>query len=487
MRMENRLSGRFKMEPFGGERILIGHFRVGRTDGVSLQISAWKEILTKAGAKVALVSGSYNCGADFEIPHLENQLDSEVYRVDEGAFDRADAFADEKSFKEAFGRISKAVENGVRKAVAEFSPTRMIISNIFSVGENIAAAEGILKVLDEVSVPTLLINHDLYWENRRYDHPLFSFVQTYLAENFPPKRSYISHACINSLRQGGLVRRKGVHVDLLPDSLDFNRVLQDKNAQCAKLLRQFGIQPEDIMVLQATRVVRRKNIELAVDFVRELSKSSRVQMIKKRGLYSGRGFDPARNKIVLVIAGYAERRDQWYLQKVIDYAKKQGVYFVHLDGAFNGYPNGHWQRKPGLLDLHIYADLVTYLSSAEGFGNQFLEAVLSKTPVVVFEYSVFQADIKPKGFEVISLGREMGINTDTGLSLCPEVVLKRAASQAVDLLTDPRSYRLMVEKNFEIGRENFSFENTLERFIKIMKPGYVERARRWMRNVEVDV
>jgi glycosyltransferase involved in cell wall biosynthesis len=54
-------------------------------------------------------------------------------------------------------------------------------------------------------------------------------------------------------------------------------------------------------------------------------------------------------------------------------------------------------------DVYAFADLVTYPSLWEGFGNQLLEAIGGQLPIVLFEYPVYRVDIAPLGFSVISL------------------------------------------------------------------------------------
>ena len=54
-----------------------------------------------------------------------------------------------------------------------------------------------------------------------------------------------------------------------------------------------------------------------------------------------------------------------------------------------------------LGDVYPHADLVTYPSSIEGFGNAFLEAVYYRRPILVNNYSIYEVDIKPKGFRVV--------------------------------------------------------------------------------------
>ena len=56
-----------------------------------------------------------------------------------------------------------------------------------------------------------------------------------------------------------------------------------------------------------------------------------------------------------------------------------------------------------LFDIYPHADLVTYPSYYEGFGNAFLEAVYFRKPVVVNTYAVYARDIDPLGFKTIEM------------------------------------------------------------------------------------
>ena len=58
-------------------------------------------------------------------------------------------------------------------------------------------------------------------------------------------------------------------------------------------------------------------------------------------------------------------------------------------------------KKYTIDDAYQNADLVTYPSGYEGFGNAFLEAIYFQRPIVVNRYSIFVEDIEPCGFEVI--------------------------------------------------------------------------------------
>jgi glycosyltransferase involved in cell wall biosynthesis len=95
-----------------------------------------------------------------------------------------------------------------------------------------------------------------------------------------------------------------------------------------------------------------------------------------------------------------------------------------------------------LEDVYPHADLVTYPSTFEGFGNAFLEAVYFCRPIVVNTYSIYTMDIKPKGFEVIEID---GYVSDAAVRLARKV------------LTEPRRRRRMVKRNYEIAQKYFSY------------------------------
>ena len=64
---------------------------------------------------------------------------------------------------------------------------------------------------------------------------------------------------------------------------------------------------------------------------------------------------------------------------------------------------------------YLAADLITYLSLYEGYGNALIEAIFYGKPVVVNRYSVYVADIAPLGLEFIEIDGEI---TDATVARC---------------------------------------------------------------------
>jgi glycosyltransferase involved in cell wall biosynthesis len=438
---------------FSNKRFLIVHFRVGRTDGVSLEIDSWKNILEENGAEVALCGGPFSIGADYVIENLEQQLNPQVRKIDEDSFGGLKNLGSEKDLKGAITEEQKKLSRDFEKVIEDFHPSNIIISNVFSVGEGIHAAGAIAEVLDKYEIPTALVGHDFYWENVRYKKPSFSFIESMLKNYFPLKRDYVCNYCINRIAQKELKDKKNIHADVLYDTFNYRQRNWKKKKRITDYLRKKGIKKNSLFVLQATRIVRRKNIEIAMDFVKELEeRKEELDGI----LYDGRKFDSGKDEIVLVLSGYAEKRDEKYLASLLKYGKDLGVNVVYLGDDLHD--------KYGLFDIYPYADLITYPSEYEGFGNQLLEAVFAKRPVVLFEYPVYKMDIKDKKFNFLSLGDQKDVDGENGFAKISMEKMDMVVTDAVDLLKDSGKYCSICDQNFNIASNHFSFDRTLDVF-----------------------
>lgn len=440
------------------KKILIIHFRVGKTDGVSLEIEAWKEIFESKGANVMLLSGPENNGADFVIKDLEQQLNPQIFTIDEDAFGGLKTFESKDALNKAILEMKNKLKDEFVSVLTDCRPDYVLVSNIFSVGENIPSAAGLDEALKEFRLPTLLVNHDFYWENVRYLDPTTGLIEDMLEKYFPPKRGFYTYFVINKIAQKELLNKKGIKAEVLNDTFDFDRNGFTRSKKIDDLFTENSIDINDIILLQATRIVRRKNIEIAIDLVKAVNNPKRLNKLRSVKL-NGKPFDPNRNKAILLLSGYAEHRNISYMKELLRYAGIQGIE-LHL---LRGFKNNSTEKINMLWDTYAYADVVTYPSEYEGFGNQFLEAVFAGKPVAVFEYPVFHTDIKPKGFDYISLGSKIERRSG-GLLQIPEDTLDACADRVVEILSDKTMHKEMVEKNFDIAKAHFSYDNAWEVF-----------------------
>ena len=64
---------------------------------------------------------------------------------------------------------------------------------------------------------------------------------------------------------------------------------------------------------------------------------------------------------------------------------------------------GRRSKLPPPHDAYLAADLITYPSLYEGFGNALIEAVFYGIPVLVNRYPVYDADIRPLGLRFVKV------------------------------------------------------------------------------------
>jgi len=423
--------------------IAICHFRYGMLDGVSLEMEKWKRALERLGHRVAIIAGEDPTGEATVIPEIS-------IAGAEGI--RRDAFtALSRTPRELTAEIERKAERIAEILIETLQRERaelLIIENIWSLPINIPAALAFLRAVDTLGLPVVAHHHDFWWERDIYS-PTCGEVEALLGEMFPPAHPRAVHVVINSLAQAELQRRRGLRAEVVPNVIDFDAPwgVDELNAS---LREDLGLAPEDIVFLQATRVVRRKGIEIAIDLVHrfqaEVLPSLRIP---------GKG-----RRVVLFLPNLIEDPD--YHGALLRRAERLGVEAVFVPDRFGAErAKADGKKVYSLWDAYTIADFVTYPSLYEGFGNQFLEAVVARLPLVVFEYPVFAADIAPLGFRYVSLGREYH-RDEEGLARVPEEVIRRAAREVGEILADEPRRREMVEHNFALGREHFSLKR-LER------------------------
>jgi glycosyltransferase involved in cell wall biosynthesis len=197
------------------------------------------------------------------------------------------------------------------------------------------------------------------------------------------------------------------------------------------LRSKLGIGPDDVLLLQPTRVVPRKGIEQAIELARRLTRPCAILISHASG---DEGPD--------------------YEAYLRDYADLLDVRVAFAAGMFDQCrrqtPDG--RKIYALADAYGAADLVAYPSIVEGFGNAFLEAVYYRRPVVVRRYGVFRIDIQPKGFEVVAFD---------------DFVTDDTVRQAEAMLDDPALTDKIVDRNYERGQHYYSY-SVLERALSTL-------------------
>ena len=438
------------------KRILFAHYRVGMTDGVSLEIAKRQHILRNQGFSVATLAGPGSSGADYVLPSMD--FNTPIARkIADNAFGEITDYPDEQSLMIDIEVLSAEVEAELEEVIKDYNPDFILLHNIFSHGRHIASANAFRSVLMKYQISALATHHDFYWEREQYRYPSCNSIRAFLELNIPPDISGMKHAAINSLAAKELKERTGIEAMVFPDTLDYDAAPWKKDSWNSSLPADAGFDENDIIVLQATRIVRRKGIELIIPVLKELNSPEHLGQLRGQRLYNGKKITE-KSRFFYLIAGYAEEDAEEYLRSLEDMLATEKIphqFISHRVAADRSEKAG--KRTYSLFDVYPYADIVSYPSLYEGWGNQFLEAIFARKPVMIFEYPVFKSDIKDKGYSVISMGDRAEPSREQSLFKLPDGMAEHIADEVVSTLVNPKTSETL-NNNFSIGKTHNSYK-----------------------------
>lgn len=437
-------------------KIAFFHNALGKTDGVSLEVDKWRACLEEEGHTVLYCAGNDDAKGVYCIPELSFFHPISRKILENATVKLVDYTEDE--LKHAILEQKEVIKTQLLQFINENRVEILIPNNLLSVGYHLPALIALSEVIEETELPTIAHNHDFYFEESGEVHPTCEVAQAILDKYVPPAFPNVRNIVINRIAQGALKERKGIEARVVPNVFDFSQPAWKEDEFNSDFRETFGIRDNDIVFLQATRVMDRKGIELAIDLLAELEKDQNRNKLSSQPLYNGRQFT-GDSKFILLCAGHIEEfgASGDYVERLKARAEKLGV-----DLRFVGHRIKHSRGSSSegkifsLWDSYVHADFVTYPSLWEGWGNQFIEAIFAKLPVAVFEYPVFTSDLAGDGFAVVSLGNEASRSSD-GLATVAPAILSQAAEQVINLLVDGDKRSAAVDINFNRANERYSY------------------------------
>ncbi|HEX6387296.1 MAG TPA: glycosyltransferase family 4 protein [Anaerolineae bacterium] len=391
--------------------------RFAGTDGVSLETSKWAEVLEGMGHTCYYFAGMSDRPAERSMV-----VEEAFYRHPEVKARHDKFFASSTRTAEDTRWIHHwrdIFRDHLYDFIREFEIDVLIPENVLAIPIQVPLGLALTEVIAETEIPTIAHHHDFAWERKRF---LVNGVQDYINMAFPPDLPAVHHVVINTHASHQLARRRGVASAVIPNVMDFEKEPPRPDDYSSDVRQAFGLDPDEYFILQPTRVIQRKGIEHAIELVSRL------------GL-----------KAELVISHASGDEGDEYEQRVRQYADLLGVdtFFCSelVDEERHLTPDG--RKVYSLWDIYPHADLVTYPSVFEGFGNAFLEAVWMRKPIVVNNYSIYSTDIRPKGFDVIEID---------------DFVTNDSVAKAREVLLNPEIGERMAEKNYELAEQHFSYK-----------------------------
>lgn len=441
--------------------ILMIHFRVGATDGVSLEMSKWKKNFEKLGHLVYYAAAEENQAKAFLIPEM-SILSDQHKKLFKNCFMSLDDYKTDDELENEIISLSQVIENKLLKIINDYEIDLIVPNNVSSLGLHLPTGLAIGNIIKKTQVKVIYHHHDFYWERERYSNPTCQFIIDYLNQYFPFHNSRTKHCVINHIAQHELKIRKDIDSYVVPNVFDFKEPLWIKDDYTNELKQILKIEDHDLVILQATRIEDRKAIELALDVTHELYKNKDELYLKE--LYDGRVFHKD-SKIHFIVAGLNEMRSDLFLK--LKNKMDHMPYEIHLISDMIASKRSENPKKFALWDSYMISDLITYPSILEGWGNQLLEGLFAKKPMVIYEYPVYLSDIKDFNLDLISLGSKHEKIDD--LYHVEDTYISKAVRKLLECLLSKRKYEEMVNKNFEIASKYLSFEALEKHLIHITK------------------
>ena len=393
-------------------------FRLAGTDGVSLETAKWATVFERMG------HDNYYCAGELDTPEPRSHLlpkahfnHPEVQEIQSHLFNTD---VRPEAVTARIHELRAELKQGIYEFIRRFAIDVLVPENTLAIPLNIPLGLAIAEVIAETRIPTIGHHHDFTWERKRF---MLGCVSDYLRNAYPPRLHSIDHVVINGTARNQLALRSGANAHLIPNVMDYDHPpagIDDYNADVRDAL---GLSATDTLVLQPTRVVQRKGIEHAIELVKRLGKT---------------------DDAVLVISHASGDEGFSYEHRVRSYAELLGVRALFVEEII-GDRRGECAdgRKIYTLDdVYRHADLVTYPSLVEGFGNAFLEAVYHRKPIFVNNYPVFAYDIRPRGFRV---------------ALMEQFIDQSVVEEVERFLTDEEYREEAVEHNYGVARAHYSY------------------------------
>jgi glycosyltransferase involved in cell wall biosynthesis len=408
--------------------------RFAGTDGVSLESSKWADILQQSGHSCFWFAGALDRKPDYSLHVPEAH-----FQTEQNQWINARVFGQKgrkQPVTQTIHDLRAHLKFKLHEFIKQFDIDLLIAENALTIPLHVPLGLALTETIAETQLPTIAHHHDFYWERVRFS---VNAVSDYIRMAFPPNLNNIRHVVINSAAQEQLAHRTGIASTIIPNVLDFENPPKVGRKRKEVFRQSIGLEPEDRMILQPTRIVQRKGIEFAIELVKELKND--------------------RNK--LVISHEAGDEGFEYAEWLKEYACEHGVDLrlvsIHIADPWNG--NGRKRGKYSLWDVYPYADFITYPSLYEGFGNAFLEAIYFKKPMLINRYANFVRDIEPLGFD---------------LAVMDGFLSKKTVQNVINIIESSQRRKKMVNGNYSIAARHYSYSVLRNQLSAIMKSFFAD-------------
>jgi glycosyltransferase involved in cell wall biosynthesis len=218
---------------------------------------------------------------------------------------------------------------------------------------NPEASQLTAEVLREHDGVVVFRHHDLPWQRPGLVVP----------PDIPPHRARSLHVTINDQSRDEL-RHRGFEAITIRNAFDLEPARGDREGT----RRELGYSPDELVLVQPTRAIPRKNVPGAIAFASDIASLA--------------GDTPVR----LWVTGPAEDGYDDVFARLV----RESPVPVRVG------------RAASVADAYAAADLVVFPSTWEGFGNPVIESIAHRRPIAVGDYPVLD-ELRAFGVHLLSV------------------------------------------------------------------------------------
>jgi glycosyltransferase involved in cell wall biosynthesis len=392
--------------------------RLAGVDGVSLETEKIARVLTQMGHNCFYCAGELDDQPPYPgmcVPamHFTDPVAKEIHD---------EVFSNSTPEAAIFQRIydvADTIRQSLEAFVDEYDIDVIVPQNASTIPMNISLGVAISDLVRRRRIKTICHHHDFYWERERF---INNGIQDILTDAFPPHQEPIRHLTISTVMQRRLYAWRGIRAHYLPNVFDFANPPPFPDDYAKTFRDEIGLSEDDLIVLQPTRIIRRKAIEKAIELVRKLDD----------------------DRLVLIITGYEGDEPGEYGSWLREEAGRSGIRYKFIGdrvGAARGEHNG--QRVFTLWDIYPHAHFITYPSTYEGFGNALIETLYFRKPLIVHTYPQYVADIKSAGVRAVEFHHD---------------ITQDVLAQTREMIDNATWRESVTTHNYQVGLEHFSLK-----------------------------
>lgn len=404
--------------------------RIGGLDGVSLETEKWISVLTQNGHDIFILTGDVEDNRILSNYNIKQFKELSLYG-EMCIKEQTIAFKKDTLKSDVFFDLIETNSSSIMDIIVDWADENnidiLIAENTVSLPSHISLGFGIYSAVSELDIPIICHHHDLAWDKGHRFKTEQSDAKHFINSIFPFQHDNAAHVTINTFAKKQFKNKLDIDAEYIPNVVDFNDLTFGiRSDRSIELRKELGLNKNDVALFQVTKIARRKGIETAIELIKRI---------------------PNKNVKLIISGTYTDDEKKNYYDELV-----KMVYESKLtDRVIFGYDI---TKNYNLSEIYGAADICTYFSKYEGFGNTFIEAVHAKKPIFVNEYKPnFIDDIGSKGFITTMISNNE--------------ITEDAFNQMMSIIENKSLRDVIGEDNYQIGKEHFSY-NVLEKKLELI-------------------